>query len=133
MFVSGTCKRRILLCSVVVTCTTLVALVLLLNPRRSPLWSKYQQLEQVARNKDAFGTTKAEVESILGTPKYEESLGGIMADTVCVWVEGEERIGVAFQPLGPNGEMVATRINFLPLSPWQKFRQSVLGASDDWP
>jgi hypothetical protein len=133
MFATGTRKRHILVCFVVFAGTALAAMLLLLDTRRSSFGRKYQRLEQVARSREAFRTTKAEVESILGPPKYEESVGGGMADTICVWVEGEERIGVAFLPAGPDGEMVATRIGFLPLSPWQKFRRSVLGASDNWP
>jgi hypothetical protein len=118
--------RRLLVGLLLLACVG--ALILLVSSelkRRGPFWDKYQKVQ--------LGMTKRAVEDILGPPTDEEQLGGIGAPTICVWVNGDQRIGVSYQPLGPKGEMIATRRGFLPLPIWEKVRRLALGVGNDWP
>src|SRR5262249_45262117 len=95
--------------------------------REGPFWDKYQKVQ--------LGMTEEEVEDILGPPRYEEYTGGSNGPRVCIWVEGEQRIGVAFDfgtkfPFGPS---VVVKKGFLPYSVREKLRQLLTRSTPDWP
>jgi hypothetical protein len=91
-------------------CTALALAVFYFGPwPRGPLWDKYQRVQ--------LGMSEEEVKDILGSPSDHE--GGGLMDLDLTWIEGNQLIGVTFDP---DGKAIKKRFHKGPYS-WREPEQ----------